>query len=500
MMGHKKNHRRVMASMVSTLGCIALLSSSTACSSIGGGPAAGAGADANQAKTQEAKIQDVKTQVAGSAGLRTYQEIKLKNGLRVLLLEDSSLPYLSVQMLIQTGSASDPETSAGLSSLVADLLEQGTQRRDAQAIAADLARIGASFDASVSDDFTTVSMSGLSLYGDEFTKTFIEILTQPRFADAEISRLKKQRLAQMARRLDSPGQVADLASQRVLYGTHPYARPASGFTATIEGISKKQIIQHYLRFYRPNNAILAVTGQFTPEFAQRFTQQLETWSSREVKPVLVTEPAELAEPRIYLVEKPGLTQAQVRFIRLGIRRTDENFIPLRVANTILGGAFASRLNSRVRKELGLTYGISSGFDARTQRGPFEIETFTKVESIGPVVRETLGIWKQFHAQGIRSEELERARGYLRGVFPQAIETAEKLAFNLLLLRHYGIPDSYLRNYVRDLERLSVGDVNEAIKKTMAPQNWAVIVHAPPGSTKGLEDLGALETISLNSLK
>jgi zinc protease len=468
-------------------GLVAVLSVVAACSSTSGGQVASGGGD-------------VKHQSASTGGLRAYQELKLKNGLRVLLLEDSSLPYLSLQMLIQTGSASDPDGSAGLSSLVAELLQQGTQKRDAQKLAEDLARIGASFGTSVNEDFTSVSMSGLSLYGDEFIKNFVELLTQPRFADAEITRLKKQRLAQMARRLDSPAQVADLAAQRVLYRSHPYALPASGLSATVEKITKKQVIQHYLRYYRPNNSILAVVGQFTPEFAKRLTQQLESWSARDVKPMLVTEPTDLPGPRIFVVEKPGLTQAQVRFIRLGIRRADENFIPLRVANTILGGAFASRLNNRVRKELGLTYNINSGFDARLQRGPFEIETFTKVESIGPVVRETLAIWRQLHAQGIRSEELERARGYLRGVFPQAIETGEKLAFNLLLLRHYGIPDTYLRNYVRDLERLRVSDVNEAIKKVMVPENWAVVIHAPAGSAKGLEDLGPIESISLSSLK
>jgi hypothetical protein len=140
-------------------GLVAVLSVVAACSSTSGGQVASGGGD-------------VKHQSASTGGLRAYQELKLKNGLRVLLLEDSSLPYLSLQMLIQTGSASDPDGSAGLSSLVAELLQQGTQKRDAQKLAEDLARIGASFGTSVNEDFTSVSMSGLSLYGDEFIKNF----------------------------------------------------------------------------------------------------------------------------------------------------------------------------------------------------------------------------------------------------------------------------------------------------------------------------------------
>lgn len=436
-----------------------------------------------------------------SSVLRLHRETVLPNGLRILFVPDQSLPSLSMGLMVKSGASEDPEGMAGLTNLVASLLDQGTRKRNALQIGDDLGRIGASFRASVDHDYSYMSISGLSTASDELFSNFFEITTMPSFADAELARVKKQIVGGIERAFDNPRYIADLAATRALFGKHPYGRSVAGTSKEVASLSKKNVIQHYLRYFRPNNSVLVVVGQFDGDFEKKVETEFGTWAKREVEQEALPVHKGPEGIRIVVVDKPGLTQAQIRFVTMGIRRSSEDFLPLRVGNTVFGGAFASRLNDRIRKELGLTYSISSGFDARLSEGPFEIETFTKVDSIEKVVVETLAMYKKLLSDGITSDEIKRVRGYLAGVFPQAIETSDKLAYNMLLLRLYGIPDSYLTNYVRDLGGVSVSDVNAALRKALNPKNLTVVIHAPAASAESLKGkFDSYEVIPVSSLQ
>lgn len=457
-----------------------------------GGSSGGSGAGGSVANTPAGP---------GITQLRAYREMTLENGLKILFLQDSSLPALSMGMLIKTGGTSDPEGQAGLSNFVSDLLDQGTKRRNSNQIADDLGRIGASFRTSTDYDYTYLALSGLSVSSADLLSNFVEFAIQPTFPDAEIKRVKEQTIASMQRSLDNPRFVADLGLLGALYGKHPYGRPVVGYKAQLAEITKKNIIQHYLKFYRPNNSILVVIGKFDGDFEKKVETSFGTWAKRELPVQVMETPKSTPGLRVRVVEKAGLTQAQIRIAGIGIKRQDPDFMALRLANTVLGGAFASRLNDKIRKELGLTYSINSSFDSRIERGPFEISTFTKVESIDKVVNETVKLYREFIANGITKEELNRARGYLKGIFPQAIETSDKLGFNLVLLRLYGIPDRYLTHYVHDLDDLSVSQVNAAIRRNMKPDDLTIVVHAPKENAEGLKSIGpAYEVIPVTALQ
>jgi zinc protease len=418
--------------------------------------------------------------------LPQFEEETLANGLRVLFVPDDKLPYLSMSMMVKSGSDQEPADQAGLASFVSELLDKGTNQRNATQIAQDLGNLGAEFGAGSGYDFSTADISGLSIHADLLLSNFFELVTQPSFSDAEIERMRKQILAGIARREDSPESFASMAFAQALYGQHPYGRPVSGTLATIQGIKKKNINQYYLRYFRPNNSILAVTGQFTPQFKAKLKTVFAAWQSRDITAIAMPELANsngAPSLKVVLVDKPDLVQAQIRMGHFGIKRKNEDFIALRVANTILGGAFASRLNSRIRKDLGLTYNISSSFDGRIERGPFEIETFTKNTTIGQTVGETLKVLNAFKESGVTAEEVDRARGYLKGIFPTAIETPEKLAHNLLMLRLYGVPDSFLSTYWRELDRITTSDVNRAIAKYIDPANLTIMVYAPAAESQ-----------------
>jgi zinc protease len=416
--------------------------------------------------------------------LPPFKEKKLENGLTVLIVPDDKLPYVNYSLLLKIGSAQDPQGLGGLSAMVAEVLDKGTKKRKAQQIAAELGQMGAEIDANAGLEYTVLSGSALSMHAEPLLSNMIEILTEPTFADQEIERMRKQVLAGIEHRIDNPDAFAELAFESFLYGDHPYARPVIGNAKSVAQIKKKHIIQHYLRYYRPNNAILSVVGKLTPALEEKIIAEFSKWPARDVPQAKFPLAPSIKDMQIELVDKPGLVQSQIRLGHLGITRQNEDFISLRVANTILGGAFASRLNDRVRKNLGLTYSISSSFDPRKDRGPFEISTFTKNETVAQTVRETLGVLGAFREKGVTSEELDMAKGYLKGVFPQAIETPEKLALNLMLLRFYEVPDTYLTSYLNEIDRVRIGDVNQVIKKYFDDQHMKVVVYSNAKDAEG----------------
>jgi zinc protease len=407
---------------------------------------------------------------------RTYEEKTLPNGLKILYIEDKSLPYVSYSLMIKAGSSRDTAEDAGLSAFVADLLETGTAKHSAIELSDALGKIGVEFESSVSFDYTLLAASALNSDAEALLSLFSEIVMQPAFSEAEVSRLRQQILAQIERRVDNPEAFSQRAWDQYLYGSHPYGLPESGILKSMRSIKHKQIIQHYLKFYRPNNSYLSIVGQYTPELQKKIEAVMGAWQKRDVPPLTFPKIPDISGVQLQVVDKGGMVQAQVRMGEKGIARSNPDFLTLRVANTILGGAFSSRLVDRVRKELGLTYSISSAFDARQDLGPFEISTFTKNQSVAQVVDETLKTLATFREKGVTSDEVERAKGYMKGTFPVAIETAEKLAFNLMYLRLYGIPDTYLSNYLRDVDHISVGMVNHAIQHYIDDKNIKVLVY------------------------
>ena len=425
--------------------------------------------------------------------LPKYKEVRLSNGLTVLLIKDNKLPSFSMQMLVKAGSSDDPVTKSGLANFTGQMLDKGTIKRNALKIADDLGQLGADFDVSVGLDYTIISSSSLSYHKDFLIDNFSEVLTQPLFSNSEINRLKTQTLAGIQNSVDHPSYLANVAFSSYLYGAHPYGKRSEGSSKDVKSIKKKNIIRFYRKYYRPNNAILAVIGKFDESIVDQLESGLKNWTAQKIEKENFPKLNMADSLQLQLVNKPGLKQSQIRIGEIGIDRHNKDFLNLRIANSILGGAFYSRLMQEVRKKRGLTYSISSRFDALKEEGPFTIATFTRNDKVGETVKATIDTLKQFKEKGVSKEEVEMAKNMIIGQFPRAIETSEKLAFNLLILRFYGIPDSYLSNFVANVEDISVADVNQAIKEHIDTNKLKVLVFSPKATAlKQLRDIGIVE--------
>ena len=270
-----------------------------------------------------------------------------------------------------------------------------------------------------------------------------------------------------------------------LYGSHPYGNSSRGTITDIKRIKKKHIIRHYVSTYRPNNAQLAVVGNFSDDIVQRLNTAFAEWKPRKVDPVKVPSFPKIESMQMELINRADLKQTQIRFGHEGIKRTNPDYLAVRVANSILGGGgFTSRLMNEVRKKRGLTYHIGSYFDSRVSQGPFVVTTFTRHDKVQETIAETLRVLKEFRQKGVTKEEVENAKALLKGQFPRAIETPEALAQNLLILRFYGISDDYLTNYISTISKISEADVNRVIKKYIHPDKMKVLVYSSKSKVMG----------------
>ncbi len=447
------------------------------------------------------KVSSVPNNVsATSFRLHDYKVEELENGLQVIFIEDHTLPSISYGILIKDGSASDPMAKSGLAQLMSQVLVKGSIKMSAAEIADSLGQLGTEFQRDVSQDYMWFQVNGLSQHSIALFTIFSDVVLHPRFDKRELEREKNNILAAIKQRPDHPDQFASDAFGAYLYGSHPYARPVSGLVSDINSISRTDLFRAYKHNVKPNNAVLVVTGDFTKGLSESIKNKFGEWNKQDLSQKAFPVPPPFKGVNIRLIDKPDLTQSQIIIGNFGIKRSDPDYLRLRVANIILGGNFSSRLMERVRVNLGLTYGISSNFEAELDRGPFAISTFTKNNSVGSTITESLNVFRKFYTEGVSKKEVEDAKNFLMGAFPRAIETPERLAFNLSLLRLYGIDDDYLKNFVSHVESITAEDVNLAIKQHLDPEDLKIVVLSKASdSLEQIRTLGLLEVKSFNEI-
>lgn len=412
----------------------------------------------------------------GSFVLQPYKEVVLENGLKVIFVRDTSLPRVSLTLMIRSGSMQEAERVAGLNALTAYMLEQGSQKKTAPQIADDFGQLGTSLDISPGSDVTTIYSDALRTGAQDLLTFFADVVMNPAFNDREILRMRSQMQAALQKKIDDPSSFASHKMDDFLYGKHPYARDIHGTAESLRRITKQDVIKHYLMFFRPNNSSLAVVGDFDENYENQVKEVFASWTKRTVPAVKLTSAVAPSQLQVRLIVKKGLQQTQIRIAQLGIPRNHPDYLPLRVSNEVLGGSFASRLNQAVRDDLGLTYSIHSFFDTKKDVGSFDVSTFTKNDTAGKALEETLRVIAEYAKNGADKKELAAGKNQLIGQFPRAIETADRLAYNLLALDFYGIPVEYLTKFNENVDNIDLKTANTSFAKLINPEKLKVIVY------------------------
>mgnify|MGYP005834495127 CR=1 FL=1 len=423
----------------------------------------------------------------------------LKNGLKVIVVEQNELPVISMRLQCNEGSFADPPGKAGLTRFMTGLLTQGTQKYSASEIAEKIDFIGGSLDAGSDWDACYISVTVLSKYTDTAVELFREVALHPTFAQEEIERLRAQTLSGIKSDRDNPASLANDEFNRWLYGDYPYAFPIGGNEESVANLTRDDILTQYRALFIPNNSVFVVIGDVKASEAFKIAVRIfEGWNRGERTAAVHSLPKPPQGYSVRIINKPDATQTQIRFGHFGVPRNTEDYFPLVVMNYILGGGgFSSRMMKHIRSELGLTYGINSSFSMRRSAGPFVVGTYTKNESTLQAIQETIRLMREFREQGPTEQELEEAVSYLTGSYPLNFDTPGQIASQLLNIELYGLGADYIEKYRSRIEAVTPDDVLRVARKYLGPDNMIFVVVSKPDDVRsGLESLGPLEIVDI----
>ncbi|HYO92136.1 MAG TPA: insulinase family protein, partial [Pyrinomonadaceae bacterium] len=410
--------------------------------------------------------------------LPAIQRRKLSNGLEVVLVEQHELPVVSMNLMLKTGAAADPVDKAGLASLTAALVDEGTKTRDALQISNELAAIGARLGTGTDWDLSGVNLLTLKRHLGRALDIYADVITNASFPERELQLQRASRLAQLMQRKDDANAIASVVYASLLYGrNHPYGHPTIGDEASVKAITNDDVKRYYETYYRPNNAALIITGDVTMnEIVPQLEKALANWKPGEVPAVNIGAPPVRERAGIYIVDKPGAAQSVISIGQIGQPRTTPDFFPLLVLNTLLGGQFTSRVNMNLREEKGYTYGARTAFDYRRGSGPFTatagVQTAVTKESVMEFMKELNGVRS---GRPVDAKELEFAKQAIIRGFPRGFETPEQISSRLTDVVLYGLPDDYFNNYITRVRAVTLDDVNRAANKYLDPSRMAILV-------------------------
>ena len=416
-------------------------------------------------------------ETSSKIALPAYQKIKLENGMTILLMERHQLPLISYRWILRSGgSICDPEGREGLASLTAELLRKGTTTRSADQISEALDFVGASFDSYASKDYSGGSAGFLKKDLPLSLDLISDLLMHPTFPQAEVEKTVKQEIDGIKEDKGIPQRVIQIYFERFLYGSQLYGRPVGGNESTLAKISRDDIVRFYGTHYVPNELILAVAGDFnTADLEKGLREKFSSWEPKSVTVPEVKDAAPVEGKHILLVDKPDSTQTFFRIGNVGVRRTNPDWIPLEVINTLFGGRFTSMINSALRIKSGLTYGANSFFTERKSRGAFAIASFTPTASTERALNITLDVMKTFQEKGITAGQLKSAKIYIKGQFGPTLETSGRLADRIASLEFYGLDARYIDQYFAKVDALTLPEAKRIIQTYYPQDNWDLVL-------------------------
>lgn len=418
---------------------------------------------------------------------------RLPGGMTLLHAEHGGLPLVTVRAVLDAGAGTELTGEEGLAWLTAHALDGGTERRGGEELAWELERLGTQLETLASWDGAQV---GLSVHRDRLPAAMdllAEIVRTPAFPAREVERHRGEQLAEIMRRRTEPRGLADDAAVHFIYAdAAAYSRTLLGRADVVGTFDAGRAAAFRRRRFAPGTGGLVVVGAVDAATALREAER--TFGDWSGDGDAVAAPAAL--PRtdattVYIVDRPGAVQSELRIGHVGVPRHHEDYHALLVLNSIVGGAFTSRLNMSLREKHGFTYGVRSSFGFRRAAGPFVIQTAVASDVTARAVEETLRELNGVVADGVTEAEVAAARDYLAGTFALGVQTTDQLAGRVADIHTFGLDADYFETHRERLGAVSRDDVVRAARSHIHLDRLAIIV---VGSAEeiagGLEALGA----------
>lgn len=406
-----------------------------------------------------------------------FQVASLPSGLQIYVVSQPTLPIIQVSWVTRGGATLDPPERAGLSSMVAAMLEDGTETLDELQFSDHLADLGAHFSAAAGRNYARISIAGLKRESDAMLAVLRDVLTRPRFAPEAFERRKKKRLSSLADAKRSISGLASLHFPGLVYGPeHPYARPVHGTEASVRRIEADALRGHHSALFHPSRSALILAGDISlaegKEWAARFLDH-----NGGAAPAAAAIPLVEASPRrhIVVIDRPGSPQTYMLLGRPSIALGHPEEQALKLANGVFGGDFSARINMVLREEKGYTYGAYSQAILRDGVGAITIYAKIRTDDTVKAVTTTLAELRRMTTAPPSDEEVRLVReGLIRGLTSrfQSISSLGGSAEALFLERR---PLDHYRTLATRVRGVSEDAIATAARAYFAPDLMRILL-------------------------
>ena len=403
---------------------------------------------------------------------------RLSNGVSLAVVDLPGRLLVSASLILRNGAVDEPDADAGATVLAARALTEGTARHDAIELVEAGERLGAALHAEAGWDAMSIGVDVPAARLEPALELLAEVALEPTFPEAEVERLRDERLNDLLQAEADPRRRADEVFAATIYsGGSPYRRPSGGTRETVANLDAGRLRAAYQRGLDPARATLVIGGDLTGidvrAIAERLLGQWGAGYGAGATGSIVAEGA-VRERFVRVIHRPGSVQTEIRIGHVGLARRIPDFHSLSVMGAILGGLFNSRLNTKLREEKGYTYGAGAGFDLRRAAGPFAARAAVNTEVTVPAILDTMAELDRIREAPVTDAELKAAKDYLVGVFPLRFETPGPVVGALAGIAIHDLPDDELIRYRPAIEAVTAESVHAAAQH-IRPDEAAIVL-------------------------
>ena len=404
-----------------------------------------------------------------------YEVRTLDNGMQVVVVLHHEQPVVSVRLLVGAGSVHEPPAKAGLATLLASLLDQGTTSRSAQDIAETIDTIGGGLGVGSGSDLTYVNAVVMKDSFELLMNLVSDVVRNPSFVPQEIERQRQQVLSSLQVSMEDPDYIAGVVFDRLVYGFHPYGRPQSGTLESLPSITQADLRGFHDVYFAPNASILAVVGDLTADEAFDAAERIfGDWPRKTIPAFELSEPPPPTH-RVVIIDRPGAVQTQIRVGHLGVSRRNDDYLSLNVLIRVLGGEGSNRLHRVLRADRSLTYGAEASMHTLQLIGDFEAQTSTRSEATAEALRLTIEEFWRLQRQRVGPRELAGVQAYMLGSFPLQIETPDAIALRVLNILFYGLDLGELTTYRQRVSGVTADALQRVAREYLMPDRLAIVM-------------------------
>ena len=403
------------------------------------------------------------------------EKFELENGLQIYHVKKSDLPIVLINVVINSGSKFDPVNKKGTFNLLSMCIDEGAGEFNSLELSEQFDLLGISFSIYCNSDNIQIKLQTLKENFNKAMGLLAKVLVEPHLKVDDFEREKRKILTRLKQLQDDPEYLANVSFESILLGDkNPYSFPVLGYEKNIDKIVNDDINLNYRNFVLPNNSFVIATGDIDKnELVETFNKNLSGWDSNNFKNYLQIEDKNDIQ-KVYIVGKEDSVQTEIRIGQHSSGRNSKDYFAKHLMNTTLGGQFTSRINLNLREKHGYTYGAGSNFNYYKENAYFSVYTSVGIEDTNNALIE---IFRELHniRKGVSEEELNFAKSSIVRKFPSNFETYKQITSNIAGKIIFNLADDYFRNYIENINSITLEDVNKAAVENIFPDRMTTIL-------------------------